>query len=183
MFYRVSTVLGGSQVEGGGITHFAFDISETTPQDAADAVIAFWSAIDTAMSTSVSWEVLDQVAMVNESNGQTSVVVNVNGDSGSGGASGTPLAKATQGVVQWFGSDWVAGRQVRGRTFIPGPTTNHLANGAPAGPYRTALQSAAEGLLAADQGLVVYSPTHGSLSAVQAVGTSSKFGVLRSRRD
>lgn len=104
-------------------------------------------------------------------------------------------------LVQWSTGGIVAGRRVRGRTFVgPVETTAHQTDGTPAEAHRTAVVGAANALLGdigLEQGLVIWArpfpgdplatppvpARSGTAHKVTAAAVPNKWAVLRSRRD
>jgi hypothetical protein len=96
------------------------------------------------------------------------------------------MAFATQGLIRWRTGVFIAGRELRGRTFIPGATESRSANGRPDSTYITTAETAAQDLLdnaALGAALVVYSVTHRQVELVQSRSVWGQWAVLRSRRD
>jgi hypothetical protein len=94
------------------------------------------------------------------------------------------LPDATQIVIQWRTGVYHNGREIRGRTFIPGLAdfTNDEGNVALA--TRTAIQSDLDTWLAAQAGLFfIWSRKNGLTAVVSDSSVWNEFGVLRSRRD
>ena len=96
------------------------------------------------------------------------------------------LPWATQGLVRTRTGDYVGGREIRGRTFVPGPTEVSSDAGVPIGAYTSSVQTAFEnfGTAAGPAGGVgVYSPTNGSFHFGELYSVWDQWAVLRSRRD
>jgi hypothetical protein len=152
---------------------------------AQDAVFEFWSDLAGHMPTAVTGEVQPEVDLVDPATGnvtQTFVVPQQNVDF----AGGAALPWAVQGLVRLRTGDFIAGREVRGRIYIPAPTAENNSNGVPSASYVTLLQTAATALLSAATaggGLCVYSRTHNSFHEVSTVSAWNQFAELRTRRD
>jgi hypothetical protein len=156
-------------------------------QDGANLAVArvgqFWTALGGQMKTTVRWDTeaeVDQLSVTGTLQG-TYVTAPVGGN---GLAADTLLPIATQALVRWSTSLVVAGRRLRGRTFLPGWTEAHSLNGVLEVAAKNTTQNAANTLIAhSAPSMVVWSPTHGTLANIDAASVWEQFAVLRSRRD
>lgn len=187
--YRVRTSLTGVQGSPWLSTMY-FDVAGGTAQDAADAVGVFWTAMDNSMVSAVQWATEAEVAQVNASNGNLVMVHATTPASGTGASATEVLPIATQALIRWRTGSIVNGREVRGRTFIPGLVEANNDSGSPTSTLVTNYSAAAAALIAdANSTLVVWHrPTTpgGSDGSKHDVVTGSmwtEFAVLRSRRD
>lgn len=193
---RVRTILTGVDVVGGGVNTLYFLGEAAEAPDVRGLVNLFWDAIMTRTSTGVTWTGDDVVDIIDEETGQITAQVPVTSLSASGDVVGEPCPPATQGLVRLPTGVYRAGRQIRGRVFVPGVPEEHSSGGAPSTPYVTTLTTAAETLVAdsftVGAPLVVYSrpvpadpgPSRvGQGAIVNGPSTWAKFAVLRSRRD
>lgn len=196
---RVTTTFSGAYIVGGGITRTYFDTTASTAQDSADAMIAWWTAVRAAMSVTTTITVLGTVEEIDPANGEIQSLESVTGASVSGTSDGAALPPQTQGIVQLRTGDYVDGREVRGRIYIPSLTVSDWQNGNWVSSRRTTIEAANAALLGdADSQVVVWQrerladPDHlpdpvthrdGSIWAVTAISLPAKTGVLRSRRD
>lgn len=103
-------------------------------------------------------------------------------DAVTGTAGGDVLPLATQGLVHVRTGTYLAGREVRGRINVPGPTELLSTAGAPTAGYTGGIQTAANALLAG-VGFGVWSRAHGQFVQASSVSVWPKWAVLRSRRD
>jgi hypothetical protein len=156
-------------------------------QGCADAVAAFWGAVDARIDNSVSWVIESDVTVLEWTTGVIDSVETITPGFGSGGGTSDPLPYATQGLVHWLTGDFVNGRQLRGRTFIPGLCEDdNTSAGVMVSTTATIIQNAANALITAsgtNGPLMIYSPTNHVAEAVQAATVPVKWAVLRSRRD
>lgn len=155
-------------------------------RSALQALTGFWN-------TSTSWQVHNEVDELNPATGQvTATWVFTGGNAAIAGAdTGGKGATATAALVRLTTDTFIAGRRVRGRTFI-----SPLAASAVAGTGLIAAGNLAA-VTAYGAALLTYSTVRGYFavwhrpklgvggSAAQVVGVagSSKPAVLRSRRD
>jgi len=163
-----------------------FMTGDTLPdaQAANTAVGTFWSTIDAQLLTSLSWSTDPEVSVLTTAGVLTGSHA-VTPVTGTGNIAGSLTPPATQGLVRWATPIYVAGRRVRGRTFIPAiPQSLLSSSGGPALALSTAVNNAAAALIAdANANLGIWSRKNGGIHAVTTGGMWSQFAVLRSRRD
>jgi len=183
--YRVRTAItgnsGGSQVA----THYFDATSPFAAQDAADAVHAFWDALKSKIVTSYSFQVEGAVDEIDVTTGNP-VATNAVTSTVVTGTEGTEkLPPATQGLIEWRTGFYVGGREIRGRTFIPGlSNSSSAANGVPTSTWITLANGAATAIIGwTSSNFVVYSPKKAQQALVIAGTPWNEWAVLRSRRD
>ena len=180
--YRVRTEFTGVQ----GVPYLStmyFGFLAGTAQQAATAAGNFWSTVDGSLSTNLDWEVAPDVAHIDETTGEIVTLTNVTGASGTGATAADMLPPANQALVRWRTGVYIGGREVRGRTFIPGVPESMSTDGLPTSAFQTAIGTAAGTLLAdANSELLVWSRTHGVVHACIGGDVWNQFAVLRSRR-
>lgn len=174
-----------------------FNFPGSGSSDAAAAAVAasnFWQGIADKLSTALSWTRSGEVEEFDPANGQVSALHSTDPVNGVGTQAGERMPFAIQGLVRWRTGVFVDGREVRGRTFIPGLTQDMNDNGT--------LLPAVQSDIAADAGtlaalLGVWSrpiepdpdadpPIAGRPGQIIPVSASSvwnQFAILRSRRD
>jgi hypothetical protein len=176
--------------------YFDADGVTPTPQQNVDAVDAFWTGCASIIDNAVTWEVGPEVPEIDETTGVLSGVTSVVAGTGAGTAVSDALPPSTQGLVRLQTGDFVAGRRVRGRIFVPGVTeATNSSGGAPDAGALLAMGDAATALVAAGGILVWARPFEGSAgppvkparlgSKASITGTSvwGSWAVMRSRRD
>lgn len=182
--WRVSTIFSGAGVAGGGINQMYFSGSGGTAADANQAVRDFWFALNPSISNTVNWTTGAEVVEIDEATGQIIGVESVTALGTTGANAGDPLPFATQGLVRWFTGAFIAGRQLRGRTFIPGMVEANNSAGRPSGTLMADIQAAADALIADTNSLLaVYSKTHATWQGVTSASVWSEWAQQRSRRD
>ena len=182
--YRVRTVFTGTP-GAPYLSTMYFAQSAGTAQQAATAVGVFWGAVDAVLSNSMNWATEADVAIVNAADGAVTAAVATTTSLGTGSLPGAQLPRASQGLIRWLTGVYVAGRQVRGRTFVPGLTEDANTTDGILVPATAATIDAACATLigSANADLEVWSRSLGQ-SNVATVGTTwAEFAVLRSRRD
>jgi hypothetical protein len=203
---RVTTLITGNLVSGGGINTMYFDAAGGGAGDAATAVGDFWGDFLTYLSDDVTFTVQPEVEEVNEVNGAVTGVVAVTGSATTGPSAAEWLPPAMQALVRFRTGEFVDGREIRGRVFIPGFVETINDNGAPAAALLTQLQTAANTLITDSADMVIWQrpreargvippgPGHpnglpaqdqrdGSFARVTTASVWSKWAILRSRRD
>lgn len=176
--------------------YFDADGVTPTPQQNVDAVDSFWTSIAPYMDNAVSWVVGPEVPVLDETNGELVGVTSVTANGGVGTASDDALPYASQGLVRLNTNDFVNGRRVRGRIFLPGITK---ASASPTGTVFTTASAgwlAAATTLTAATGILVWARPlwnrevdppvlvrPGSKAAITGQSIWANFAVMRSRRD
>ena len=182
--FRVKTSLVGGPGGDQLTTMFFRDDGVLTAQHAADAVRLFWNQVQPDISSAYTAHILSEVDRVDVATGQPTDAVNTTTLPVVMGDAGDPLPWQTQGLVEYTTGIYLAGRQVRGKTFIPGPTETRNTAGVPVASYITDGNSAISTLVGdvlSDFG--VYSRKHRAFVTVTGGSTWPKWSVLRSRRD
>lgn len=165
---------------------FHFDgNSQAIADDAAGAAVTFWNGMQAALTSQISRQVLPEVLAIDPVTGNAlGSYVTAGGDLTAGGATGAPLPWTTQGLIRLRTGLYVAGREIRGRIFVPGLTEDANDNGRPNSSARSVMDSALSTLIAdAGNQLEVWSPTQGQHAAVTHGNAWTEWAVLRSRRD
>lgn len=181
--FRIRTIFSGVTGSPWVSTAF-FNDTVGTPQDCVDAVGTFWAAVDALMDSSVTWLTNADVETVDQTNGQVTAVTSTTPASGAGGGGALSLPIAAQGLVRWRTGDYINGREIRGRWFIPGLSTTSNTDGVVTPASVTVIQNAATALIAdPDTILNIWSRANNTARAVTSGSAWNQFAVLRSRRD
>lgn len=189
MVLRIRTALSGDSIVGPAVSTMIF--SGDTVEDAqaaADAAGAFWNALaatDGLLGANCVANVETIVEEFDTSTGEIQGEFVVTEPTVQQAPSSTPVAAATQALVTWRTSLFVAGRRLQGRSFIPCVKASHVnASGRLTAAGNTVLQEAADDhLINPTAGIHVWSRTHGAISPAQTAVVTGEFSVLRSRRD
>jgi hypothetical protein len=153
---------------------------------AADAAESLWQQLANFLATPGSVLVSSDVEQIDPATGQIVNVFPASTAAINFVAAGDILPYSTQGLIRLRTGDFVNGRELRGRIFIPGWVETASTAGNPTAPAVGAMNAAAASLLSAGAGaggLGVYSPTHRVFSLVSVAQTWTQWAVLRSRRD
>lgn len=170
-----------------GYTTLHFDgLTAADATAAHSATAAFWQTLDQELWSGQQGTVLGDVPVIDPATGDITnmntvapVVITCTG-------SGDALPPTNQMLVRWRTGFYQAGREVRGRTFVPGlRETTVTAGTIPAGTvtgFETVL-NAWLATLPAGRSLQVWSRTQGTATNVNLAQVWNQVAVLRSRRD
>lgn len=153
-------------------------------QQSVNAMGVFWQAVDNLMHPDVTWRTLPDVDEIGVG-GELIGVESTTPVTGAGTASGDRLPAVVQALVTWRTGAIIGGRELKGRTFIPGIVeAQNTADGTLVSGAITVLQNAADALIAdVNSALSVWSPTHGEVRLATVAAVRDQWFVLRSRRD
>jgi len=183
--WRIRTEITGGVSGSPYVSTMYFGTGLYVLDDALGAVGDFWAGVKGQMSTSSSIAVSGTADVIDDATGDlVGVETGTAPSTMIGGSSGDPCPPATQALIRWVTSDVVAGRVLRGRTFIPNITENDATGGKPSNDLKSAYLSASAALIA-DVGseLRIWSRAHGVSALATGSSVWSDFAVLRSRRD
>lgn len=183
LMYRVRTEFSG--LTGAPyLSTMYFEAAASSAAAASERVAAWWNDVNALSYTDLLWNVLPDVDVVESTTGQIVGVDAGTPDSGTGGASGEALPYATQALVRWRTGEYVGGREIRGRTFIPGIAELYSVQGQLSGSAETIINDAAQVLLTpTGPNLIIYSRARLQFANVTSASVWNQFAVLRSRRD
>lgn len=181
--FKVRTLWSGGP-GGAGVSTMYWSTSAGTASQANDAMGAFWDAVASVIGGGWNAQTDSVVYEVDEADGQITGAVAVTPETTAYADGNDPLPGLTQGLLQLRTGVYVAGRELRGRLFIPGPTENENTAGRPKASYLSAVNTAATNELinALDAAPVVWSRAHGAFWPVVAATCWTEWAVLRSRR-
>ena len=167
-----------------GLSQFYVHAEGSPGEEAsADSVLDFFGAIEGSLSDQLTIFVDGNVDHVDSTTGDTVSVVNSGGGGTQTGANSADLLPtATQLLVQWRTAVFFGGRELRGRTFIPGWCVTENDGGVPSAGAISLVHGAATTLFG-DINQCVYSPTKHEFADVNSATVWGEWSVLRSRRD
>lgn len=167
--------------EGFSLLHFDEDLSAASTT--ASAVTNFLNGIDTYVHTTQLMQVDPEVEEIDIGTGQITGVASVSQAQVAGVASGTPVPQLAQALIRWRTGVFTFGRELRGRTFIPGITSAHVsASGEPTSALVSGLAGEATNFIGSTT-LGVYSTTHHAFGTASSASVWTEFASMRSRRD
>jgi len=183
---RLTTTITGYP-SGAFFSTLYFDGETQGEADAANAALdGFWNDMGAVISSALDFSVSPEVELVDVATGNITGIFLTAGASGPFGTAGEVLPLAAQGLLRWRTGQFEAGREVRGRLFIPGPVEGQQTDGVPTAAYVSAVNTRAADLITAGAGaggLVVYSVRHRVRADVVTGSCWDQWAVLRSRRD
>lgn len=181
--FRVRTAITGGP-GGSELSTQYFNAASGTEQQAADAVRAFWQALNNYIHSAYTLTVEPLVYSIDSTTGLATSTAGTTTSQVFGTDGNDPLPPATQGVVRAHTGLFIAGRELTGKLWVPGPTEAKNTTGIPTGAYLTAVDAAAATLASgANYEWVIWSRKHFQFFDVTSASTWNKWGVLRSRRD
>lgn len=195
--YRVRVVFSGLQGAPYLATHY-FDVAGGTAAQAVGDVAGFWTGVDAGLDSELTWATEASVDSINEATGALVTSTSVTPLTGTGGTVGPVLPFAAQGLARWRTNGIVAGRRVRGRTFIPGITELGVDNGVLLASTISNINTQGQAMIDSLNSIAVVwsrpvaaNPTatppvvarSGTMHPVVGVDTWNQLAVLRSRRD
>lgn len=156
----------------------------STAQDSVDTVKNFFTTLRTAITDNVTMHVDPVVTVVSPTTGEPTGLEQVTGYTITGAVSNDPLPLQTQGLIYWNTGVWIGGRQIRGRTFIPGPCEDaNDGDGNPVSGYLSTLASAASGFVTpADGQPAIFSRLHHNMYPIVSANVSTRWALMRTRR-
>lgn len=182
--FRVRVQITGPAGSPWLATHYFLPSAGMTPDEAVAATGSFWNDCRVYMTTGATIASEAEVASVDALTGEVTGIDQTTPFSVTGASSADPLPPTVQGVVRWRTGTFVGGREIRGRTFIPGLTEAYSTNGVPTAGFLSGVQTAAAGLIAdANSDLCIWSRAHQNDPLAVTASVWNQFGVLRSRRD
>lgn len=152
-----------------------------------NALGLFWAAVADELASTVTYRVAQEGREMSEATGQvTGGWSDVQSYHGAGGSGPTPVGDASQVLLRWLTGTYVAGRQVRGRTFVPGLRYDAMAQGNINPVVVAEFNLEASNLVSADVGLSIWHrPRPDSPGALYPVSSAScwrELAVQRGRR-
>lgn len=182
--WRVRTIINGGSGASQLATHYFDQAAGGTAQAAANAVRSFWDSLKNNLHSSYTFQVDQAVEDIDVATGQPTGLTAVTAAVVTGADSSDPLPWATQGLAEWRTGVYLGGREIRGRTFIPGNVEENNVLGVPKAIFVAQITTSAT-TLASDplSSLCVYSTKKRAIGVVTAGQGWDKWAVLRSRRD
>lgn len=185
--YEILTRWEGPNMPNGMVTVMNFD-EFTPPEGYREDLETFWTAVGARIHSSFRWTVEPVGRIFNEATGQTTGIwADPRVKTGVGtGTSGGQVANATMVLFQWRTGVYKNGRELRGRTYVPGLLSNQVVGGELQPSSATALATAAQEFVDASPGFHIWSRpkngTSGSSEQVVSGTVWNELAVLRSRR-
>lgn len=151
--------------------------------------VTFFNAIKAGFPAGVTWTIDAQGDVINDTNGQLVGAWVGTGASSVASTGSSNYAAGAGGYVTWLTNEIIAGRRLKGRTFLcPMDSGQYDNNGTLLNSSRATINAAATSLIAAS-GLLVWHqrtgniPNTGSSHPAVAGVAPDRVTLLRSRRD
>lgn len=173
----------------GGAPHYttvrSLDGGTTTAQDLADAWITFLQAIDIFWVNNLTAVVQTDVRVINVGTGALEGVEVVTGATVPGVSTSDQTPRVSQCLIQWRTAQIVAGRFLRGRTFLPGFNVGTTDDDGTLDDAIAAAVATEANTFVSSMGsdAAVWSRTHGVAASIDLATVWGEFAYMRSRRD
>lgn len=180
--YKVRTLWSGGP-GGAGVSTMFFDTAGGSAAQCNSAVGTFWNAVRVYQSSTLSYATDAIIYTVDEATGLITGSSAVTPATGVGAVATDALPWATQGLVQWRTGQYIGGREIRGRTFLPGMVEARNGAGIPDSTILGAVNTAAAALIAdATSDFQVYSIANHNAQTTTVGSMWASWAQLRSRR-
>ena len=168
---------------GVSVLHFNPAADDQAAADAARTHVETWlNVVNNYVSVLEGMTVDTEVDVVDVGSGALTGSFNVTTTLIVGASSDNPVPNAAMGLSRWRTGVFIAGRELRGRTFIPAITEVAIdANGNLASAPKAVLEAANLALIT-NSDLAIWTPTHAAVASVSATSWWGEFAILRSRR-
>jgi len=185
MGIRVNTTFTGM---AGGPWYNSLAFTGTTlanAQDAADAVLTFWTSVCAYMKCGGTATVEPEVTIYSDATGEATGVFNTTPSTPISIPSGSGmLPTATQLLMRLRTGVFAGGREIRGRIFVPALDESANDSGRPNSGIITPMALALTTLISdTDSVLAVYSKKAGTTAVVNGGSVWNEWAQLRTRRD
>lgn len=181
--YRVRTLFTGGIGAPYLNTLYFDDTGGLTAANANADVGTFWNAVKSVIQNTYTFATQPQVDHIDPATGHITSSVAVTPVTATCTGSSDQLPPANNGLVQIHTGNYPAGREVRGRIFIPGPGEISSTNGVPTAAYISTVGTAAAALQASViSDLIVWSKKNGVFETASSTAVWATWAVLRSRR-
>nr|CRY97360.1 hypothetical protein [uncultured prokaryote] len=149
------------------------------------ATANFFNGIRDQVSTGTVMTTEGDVALIDSVTGEIVGVESVPEIANTGAGSGGRVPGADNILLRWFTGDYIGGRQIRGRTYLPYMRSGAItASGQVLGTSATAIENSASAYrIALGGSAVVYSPKNGVGVQITSSSVWNEWAVMRSRRD
>lgn len=166
-----------------GVSLWHFDGDTTAATGAAAAATTFLQALDNHMHTAQLWSLDPEVPEISVTTGQIIGQTTITSTSGAGVGAGTPVPQVAQLLIRWRTGAFLNGREIRGRTFVPGlSSVSQTATGEVTSTVRSQVDAAAATFLSNSE-FGIYSPSNAAFAEASTGQCWVEFAAMRSRRD
>lgn len=184
---EVLTRWAGSYSAAEMVTVTYFD-DEFGIEQARTDLAALWTGVSPLLHSSYTWTVDTIGREIDHITGSTQGLWSeATARTGTGGVGvDGPVANASMLLLQWRTGAYISGRELRGRSFIPGLAVGNLVGGELRPTARATATTAAQAMADAASAFVIWRrPTVSTPGQIRNVTTGTvwnELGVLRGRR-
>lgn len=168
------------------MSNMYFDEVAENAQVCADTAASLWEGLDGNMNSGVDWTTEANVAELNPATGALLNIVTTDPTGGTGSGSGDMGARAAQVLIEWHTGVFAGGREIRGKTFVPGIVQSASAGDGSVDSTLVTALAAFVGTWLVEPGNAtpgVWSRKNGVIHPIATGAVANQFAVLRSRRD
>lgn len=166
-----------------GFSVLHFGDAAGNEQIVADATEDWLDLVRAQMATVQNMRVDPEIEEVDPATGQVTGVATATTITKTGTQAGEPVPQVSQALVRWRTGAFINGREVRGRTFLPGLSRGTITIGGElSGVASLAIGNASTAFVAAS-GIGVWSPARATFQLASTASVWNEFAVMRSRRD
>lgn len=184
--YRIRIGYSGTPVNGPSVSTFHFQSEVQEPQDAVDSLSGVFDAWKANMVSQLTIFAEPEVETIDPATGDLLGLTAVTTWTKTGSVgSASALPNAVMGLIRWRTGVFIGGKEVRGRTFLPGFASGFVtADGNVPSAQLTSMTTGANLWRdAGDNASVVYSRVHGVAHPIISASPWNEYATLRSRRD
>lgn len=163
-----------------------FQGPDSPDEDLVDAVESMWDAAKARIDDSLTITILGAVTVLDSATGDVIAVGGFSDRTVTSTGTGGALPFATCGLARFRTGEYVGGREIRGRMYLPYPPMADMSGGKPTSSYIDDWQGAFETMNSLDEAngaWCVWSRKHGQNALVKNFDVWNNFAVLRSQRD
>lgn len=163
-------------------THYFEGSGAVNAASAVAAVGDLWDDLEPIMVNNLTWTVEDEVQELSNAGVVTASFL-VAGPTGVGTSTSEMLPAAAQALIQWRTGVYQAGREIRGRTFIPGLPDGTNQDGSVTAATQAVINAAALTYVNSGANPAIWSRTGASVTPIDSGFAWNQFAMLTSRRD
>lgn len=176
------TINHSGPAAGVNVWHFGGELDGTNEQEAADAATAFLQAIDVGVRNSQTMEVDPEVLEINVGTGATEGAATVTTTPVPGTAVDEAVPQAASLLMRWRTGQFAGGREVRGRSFLPGFSLLQNTATGEVEPDTIAFMNGAGADLIDNSDFGIWAPARSVFATVNSASCWNEWAVMRSRR-
>jgi hypothetical protein len=163
-----------------------FDASTVDAGTYQTAVLEAWDSNSSVFQSALTITMVNPIPIINVATGQVVDVAVGDGGDTQGTDSNDALPPTNCALVRMHTGIFVAGREIRGRCFVPYFTEANSTGGKPTSAFVAGWNTVfnnLQGTSGANGAMVVYSRAHARAEYITSFDTWTQWGSVRSRRD